>query len=131
MSWAQVRDLVDLGWEVGSHTVTHPRLTRVSPDLRRLELEESRRGLEGVLGRPVTALAYPFGDADTDVVEAAREAGYRAAATMSRRPCPGPMAVPRVGVYSHDVPARFALKVSRPMRTRVAAAALSGVHRLR
>ena len=43
------------------------------------ELLESKRGLESRLGKPVTAVAYPYGGYDERVVERTQKAGYRIA----------------------------------------------------
>jgi peptidoglycan/xylan/chitin deacetylase (PgdA/CDA1 family) len=131
MSWDQVRELVADGWEVGSHTLTHPRLPSTPADRQRVELRESRQVCAAQTGQPCTSLAYPFGEADRGVVSAAQEAGYSGAATMAKLPLTGPLAVPRIGVYSHDTHTRFAVKVSRPLRTKAAARALHLAHALR
>lgn len=79
MSWADVCRMQDDGMDIESHTVSHPSLPRLEPDALRSELTESRRILEAKLGKPVTALAYPFGDFAEREVEAAKAAGYRLA----------------------------------------------------
>lgn len=128
MTWDQVRELAADGWEIGSHSVTHPRLPQMADaDLRR-ELVDSKRTCEEQAGVPCRTLAYPFGDADARVVGAAAEAGYVAGVTMTVLRCAGPLAVPRIGVYSNDTRRRFALKVSRPLRTSTAMTALSTLH---
>jgi peptidoglycan/xylan/chitin deacetylase (PgdA/CDA1 family) len=117
LSWAQLGALADEGWEIGSHTCSHPRLTTVSDERLRLELLESRAKLEQRLGRACSTLAYPYGDHDARVVQATRAAGYAAAGTLpGRLPRPKPLAWPRVGVYHGDDERRFRLKVSGPMR---------------
>lgn len=131
MSWDQVRDLVELGWEVGSHTLTHPKLTQVDDRRLATELQESKRVCEDQTGTLCRTLAYPFGDADGRVVQAALDAGYVGAVTMSRLSCVGTLAVPRIGVYSHDTAGRFALKSSPLLRSPVGAAALSRLHGVR
>jgi peptidoglycan/xylan/chitin deacetylase (PgdA/CDA1 family) len=117
MSWGQVGQLADAGWEIGSHTRSHPRLTRLPDDALARELRESRATLEERLGRPCTTLAYPYGDHDARVVAAAGAAGYAAAGTLpGRLPRPEPLAWPRVGIYHADDERRFRLKVSAGMR---------------
>ena len=81
MTAEQLRQLADDGHEVGSHTQTHPILTRLSPDRLAHELATSRTEIEAIIGRPVVSLAYPNGDHDETVVSAARRAGYRYAVT--------------------------------------------------
>ena len=80
-TWEQLRQMESAGIEIGSHTVTHPVLTRVAPDRLRRELEESRGRLEDMLGHPVTSFCYPNGAYDRTVRDAVAQAGYRLAMT--------------------------------------------------
>jgi peptidoglycan/xylan/chitin deacetylase (PgdA/CDA1 family) len=122
MTWAQLRGLADAGWEIGSHTCTHPRLTTLSDDRLRQELSASRAACEEAMGDGCDSLAYPYGDVDARVARAAHDAGYRTAAGLPVRPGPRELlAWPRVGVYHDDAPWRFRLKTSplvRRARTR-------------
>jgi peptidoglycan/xylan/chitin deacetylase (PgdA/CDA1 family) len=58
----ELRQLVDHGMSVGSHTLSHPVLSQQSYEQAWKEISESRTALENALGKPVWALAYPFGD---------------------------------------------------------------------
>lgn len=76
----QVREMVAAGIEVGAHTRTHPSLPAVSAEEdRERETTGSREVLERSLGCPVRVFAYPFGNYDSDVVEAVRRGGFSAA----------------------------------------------------
>jgi len=113
LDWQELAGLADAGWEVGSHSCCHPRLTGLDDDALRRELVASRAAVEDHLGRPCTSIAYPYGDVDERVADAARAAGYTAAAALSRRLEPlGALRWPRVGIYHADAPGRFRLKVS-------------------
>jgi peptidoglycan/xylan/chitin deacetylase (PgdA/CDA1 family) len=117
MSWNELRVLADAGWEIGSHTKSHPRLSSLSDSDLERELEDSRLILEERFGRPCPGLAYPYGDHDARVVEAAGRAGYTAAGTLPVRfDRPSPLRWPRAGVYHGDDLRRFRLKASRIMR---------------
>jgi peptidoglycan/xylan/chitin deacetylase (PgdA/CDA1 family) len=117
MDWDDLRSLVGLGWEVGSHTCTHPRLTGLDRAAVYAQLLESRLECEHRLGAPCTAIAYPYGDVDADVASAAREAGYAAAARLSSSLTPrGALQWPRVGIYHGDADWRFRLKASAWLR---------------
>jgi peptidoglycan/xylan/chitin deacetylase (PgdA/CDA1 family) len=111
LGWEQLEQLADGGWEIGSHTCTHPRLTRLSDQALARELEASRAACEEALRRPCRSLAYPYGDVDGRVTRAAGKAGYTAAAIegLAR---PRPLAWPRVGVYRENSMGIFRLKVS-------------------
>lgn len=126
LTWAQLRRLADAGWEIGSHTCTHPRLTRLEDDQLAQELRESRAACESALRRPCRSLAYPYGDVDGRVVAAAAAAGYEAAAIETPGP-PNPLAWPRVGVYRGDSLARFRLKISPTVRRTRTALTARGV----
>ena len=80
MNWAQVAEMKAAGMEFGSHTVTHPVLTRLSDVDLMHELRASRLRLEEILGCAADSLAYPVGGAeayDERVRQAALSAGYR------------------------------------------------------
>lgn len=117
MSWDDLGTLAEHGWEIGSHTLTHPHLMQVDDERLRLELEESRHECSRQLGRACDTIAYPYGNVDERVIDAARKSGYLAGASLSRHlERLGPHCWPRVGVYSADAPWRFRLKVARPAR---------------
>ena len=127
--WASLKRLAAAGWEIGSHTLTHPDLTRTSDDRLDHELARSRATIEAQLGRSCPSLAYPYGACDRRVIEAAGRAGYAFAATLPRQfDAPQALAWPRIGVYGTDGQRRFAAKVSRTglaiRRTPVARAAV-------
>jgi len=117
MNWEQLRRLIDVGWEIGSHTVHHPRLPELDDEALAAELTDSRLTLERELGVPCRSLAYPYGDFDERVVAAARDAGYAAAGTLpARLDVPRRLAWPRIGIYRGDRDLRFKAKVSPTMR---------------
>jgi peptidoglycan/xylan/chitin deacetylase (PgdA/CDA1 family) len=117
LGWDALRELRAGGWEVASHTVTHPRLTTLADgDLAR-ELTDSREACTEALGDECRVLCYPYGDVDGRVVAAAGAAGYTAAAGLPARWAPAiPLNVPRVGVWHGDDLRRFAVKSSRAVR---------------
>jgi peptidoglycan/xylan/chitin deacetylase (PgdA/CDA1 family) len=116
LSWDELRGLAAEGWEIGSHTCSHPHLTRLDDAALEHELRASREACSERIGTPCESLAYPYGDVDARVVAAARAAGYTAAGALESKLTPGdPLRWPRVGVYRADTDARFRLKVSAPM----------------
>jgi peptidoglycan/xylan/chitin deacetylase (PgdA/CDA1 family) len=113
MTWDDLSELSELGWEIGSHTRTHPLLTSVlDDDALAAELRESRRECAERIGRPVTTIAYPYGAVNGRVQAGTRQAGYAAAAALgwpSGRA--DPYRFPRIGVYNKDSWRRFRVKV--------------------
>ena len=118
LSWDELRSLAVAGWEVGSHTCSHPWLTGLSDEQLQRELRTSRERCEAELGGPCRSIAYPFGDHDGRVVAATAAAGYTAAVTVPDDLVEyGPLRWPRVGIYHHDGTAlSFRAKVSPVVR---------------
>ncbi|HET6547425.1 MAG TPA: polysaccharide deacetylase family protein [Solirubrobacter sp.] len=115
MTWEQLIALRDGGWEIGSHTCSHPRLSRLDDAAVKHELLDSRRTCEARLGACRT-LALPYGDGNARVLAIAEEVGYRAVAGLPGADAAEPAGWPRVGVYPVDNLARFTVKVARPVR---------------
>ncbi|MGE0126879.1 MAG: polysaccharide deacetylase family protein [Blastocatellales bacterium] len=81
ITWAEAREMQANGIEIGSHTMTHPVLTRIGDDRLRMELHQSRSRLEEVFGRRIEQFCYPNGDYDERVQREVARAGYRIAVT--------------------------------------------------
>lgn len=123
LDWEGLRALAGRGWEIGSHTCSHPRLTRLGDERLASELSTSRVTCEQAIGTCIS-LAYPYGDVDARVVAAARAAGYRAAAALPKRwpAAPlDPLEYPRAGIWQGEGLLRLAVK-SSPMARRARSA---------
>jgi peptidoglycan/xylan/chitin deacetylase (PgdA/CDA1 family) len=118
MSWAELQTLLDAGWEIGSHTGSHPRLTAIDDDALEDELARSKAACERNLTGPCTSLAYPYGDVNARVVAAVTRAGYHAGAALpeGRLGPRDPLGWPRIGIYRLDDDLRFRLKASPTIR---------------
>jgi peptidoglycan/xylan/chitin deacetylase (PgdA/CDA1 family) len=93
MSRDQVRELAALpGITIGSHTLSHPKLSRLAPEAQLHELRDSKAVLEDWLGKPVETFCYPFGDYAPSTVDLVGACGYRLAVTT------------RVGAFRVDHP---------------------------
>jgi peptidoglycan/xylan/chitin deacetylase (PgdA/CDA1 family) len=84
LSWDQLRELVREGVTLGSHTRTHPLLTRIPPAEVRAEVTECLADLRREIGSTLPILAYPSGAFDDDVVRIVAEQGYVLAFTTTR-----------------------------------------------
>jgi peptidoglycan/xylan/chitin deacetylase (PgdA/CDA1 family) len=118
LGWDELRALADAGWEIGSHTCSHPHLPELREDaaLAR-ELADSKARIEAELGRPCTSLAYPYGDVDERVEAATRAAGYLGAGTIPRVLSRArPLQWPRTPIFHKDDLQRFRTKVSPAIR---------------
>ncbi|HET7574512.1 MAG TPA: polysaccharide deacetylase family protein [Solirubrobacterales bacterium] len=142
MSWEEVRELAATGWEIGSHTRTHPHLEQIPAAAAAEELQASRQRCEEELQAPCRTIAYPFGTYDRGVMELTEQAGYEAAVTLESRllePISGRTRfdLPREGVFNETGRAKFLANTSRlvrrvrlaPAYARVARGPLASSHR--
>jgi peptidoglycan/xylan/chitin deacetylase (PgdA/CDA1 family) len=121
MDWEELRGLAGAGWEVGSHTCSHPNLAEVGRDAVAAELRRSRQACEEGMGQPCRSIAYPFGAWNEGVVEEAAAAGYEFGVTLGDRllgPLRGASAlqIPRDGVYRSTKRWEYALAISPGLR---------------
>jgi peptidoglycan/xylan/chitin deacetylase (PgdA/CDA1 family) len=102
LSWAQIRELADAGFEIGSHTLSHRDLTTLEPRALKRELQVSKKTIENEIGVEVAAISYPFGRYSRRVIEEAAKAGYRSGFTSVPRPLGETMATGRWAMYLFD-----------------------------
>ncbi|MFQ2335972.1 polysaccharide deacetylase family protein [Aeromonas dhakensis] len=87
MNGEQLKALVASGHvEIGGHTLTHPRLSKLAPEQQAHEIQGNKRQLETLLGHPLLSFAYPYGDMDESAKAQAMAAGYRFAVATNSGP---------------------------------------------
>jgi peptidoglycan/xylan/chitin deacetylase (PgdA/CDA1 family) len=111
MNWNEVREMSSHGIAFGSHTCTHPILTRVSTNTVRHELRSSLQALRRQAINHVPVICYPNGDETAEVAAEARAAGYRAGVTtragLESNPPADLLRLRRIGIHedvSRSVP---------------------------
>jgi peptidoglycan/xylan/chitin deacetylase (PgdA/CDA1 family) len=115
-----VREASERGMEVGSHSVTHPRLSGVGAETLIHEVNDSRQMLSEIVSAPVEGFCYPYGDLDGPAVRAAREAGYVYAVATKKQVEGGLHDWPRTYVGERDSPLRLGVKLrAGPILTRL------------
>jgi peptidoglycan/xylan/chitin deacetylase (PgdA/CDA1 family) len=77
LSVSQLRQLSDLGFEIGCHSMSHPYLTELDQAAMDREMIDSKRRLEQITGKAIDHFSCPGGRFNQLVVETARRAGYR------------------------------------------------------
>lgn len=70
---------------IGSHGLTHGKLTRLSPEMAKNEIGQSRVLLEKATGKPIDFFAYPKGSFNSLIMDYTEKAGYGAAFTAIQR----------------------------------------------
>jgi peptidoglycan/xylan/chitin deacetylase (PgdA/CDA1 family) len=114
MGWDEILEIQDQGCEFGSHTATHPPLTTLDPAEMVREVAQARTVLEQCLGRPVKAIAYPYGDYDPIVKHLTGACGYvygltcNSTAAQYSHPL---LELPRIEVSGVDSLERFVRKI--------------------
>jgi len=108
-----LRDIADLGHEIGSHTMTHPDLCRLPSKDLHWELYTSRCKLEDMLGIPVTTISFPYGCWNERVWAHAQKCGYTSAtAYRGFGNIRNNNILPVLGVYSFDRPENMHTKAT-------------------
>jgi peptidoglycan/xylan/chitin deacetylase (PgdA/CDA1 family) len=118
LTWEEVDALRGLGFSVGAHTMTHPILSRMTPERARAEIQGSKDAIERTLGVPVRAFAYPNGgpeDYSSTTVRLVQECGFTCAVSTRR------------GLNGPDVPA-FELRRGGPWEDHLPTFALKLAH---
>jgi peptidoglycan/xylan/chitin deacetylase (PgdA/CDA1 family) len=110
LSWDELTALARDGFEIGSHTRTHPHLPTLDDAALKEEVAGSRRELEDRLGIEVPSFCYPFGHHDARTRAAVQAAGYRSACTTEFGACMAAhdrMRLPRIGTAPLHTPFQF------------------------
>ena len=104
-----VGKLADSGlFEIGAHTMSHPRLSALARASQEAEVLESRRALQDAVGEEIVSFAYPFGgrhDFTAETVAAVRAAGFTGACAVTGTPIRrdlDPFVLPRFPVEDGD-----------------------------
>lgn len=92
MSWEQIKEMMQHGCEVGSHSVSHaslkspPKNLNADADKQQWvlgELKDSREFLEQNLHIKCLSFAYPYGSFDDSIMETALQIGYESLVTVN------------------------------------------------
>jgi peptidoglycan/xylan/chitin deacetylase (PgdA/CDA1 family) len=86
---------------IGAHTVHHLPLSAHSFDEQSRQIRDSQICLQQIIGKPVTAFAYPHGEYSPATVGILQASGFECAVTTSSGPAPiaaNPMLLPRIGI---------------------------------
>ncbi len=135
MNWPEIRELVHYEMEIGSHTLSHPILSRLPAEEQLHELVSSKKEIEAHTRTRTRALAYPLGSRSAFTETTRRlvlEAGYEAAfsffggtnsppdcrLTNVRRVAPWPSADSQAFDMEIDLLTRFGPLLSRVAENR-------------
>lgn len=104
----QIAELVDAGWEVGSHSMTHADFSSMTPSEITKEVTDSKKALEKQTQLPIKWIAYPKGAYTTEVTKTVENSGYSLGFSLDDYEITKEsqlFAMPRIGVdRSHTFP---------------------------
>ena len=110
-----VNEMLGEGWELASHTRTHPDLTTLDAATLKDEVAGSRKALQRRFGVPVDYFCYPAGKYDDTTIAALKAAGYKGATTElpgAAEPSDDPYQLPRIRIEPGDGAEGLAAKLS-------------------
>lgn len=82
LDWKEIEEMKAGGMIIGSHTLHHPHMKKLSDDTLHREVFDSKKILEKKLGVPIEDFATPYGYSDDRIVAVVKEAGYRTSRTL-------------------------------------------------
>jgi peptidoglycan/xylan/chitin deacetylase (PgdA/CDA1 family) len=85
LSSEEIRALSNDGNTIACHTYDHPLLTKLPANEWSREIDEPKRLLEKITGKPVNYFAYPYGAWNEKAVEELKERGIKAAFQLSEQ----------------------------------------------
>ncbi|HEY4505502.1 MAG TPA: polysaccharide deacetylase family protein [Candidatus Paceibacterota bacterium] len=117
LDWKDVKLLVDHGVEIGSHGVSHEKMTELSELELFNELSASKAMLKGKIGEKVQSVSYPYGRYNEKVENMATSCGYSYGVTTTsgwnrlEEVSKFPFRIKRVTPEPHDKLGSFAVKL--------------------
>ena len=110
LSWSQVSELRESGFEIGAHTRSHPKLSMIGEARAAEEISSSKATIEDHLEEPVLVFAYPFGKPrehlSEETVALVGRSGFDSAATVSYRGVrkdEDPLTIPRFPISQDNL----------------------------
>jgi peptidoglycan/xylan/chitin deacetylase (PgdA/CDA1 family) len=79
----EIKD-ISTDFEIGAHTLTHPKLPSISKVQAEEEIFGSKAVLEEITGGKIATFCYPYGSYAKTHVQLVKDAGYRYARTVTR-----------------------------------------------
>ena len=70
-----VKKISDMGHEIGTHSATHPYMSKLSKEKIAKELSTSSSLIEGIINKKVTLFRPPYGDYSDTLIQTAKEMG--------------------------------------------------------
>ncbi len=76
LNLTELQEMSQYGIEIGAHTLTHPRLTKITREEAYKEILLSKKNLEKLTGSDINFFAYPYGDYNEETEKLVKKAGF-------------------------------------------------------
>jgi peptidoglycan/xylan/chitin deacetylase (PgdA/CDA1 family) len=83
LSWEDVIEMSHCGIDFGAHSVNHPVLTKLPLEHAKWEITQSKKDIELMIGKNVTAFSYPNGNFSDELINVVKESGFACAVAVS------------------------------------------------
>jgi len=115
LSDAQVRGLLDAGWELDTQGISHADLITLDASQLQYQVATARQILRSRYGVPVNWFCYPSGHYDATVIDAVRAAGFVGSTTVVpgwASPQSDPFRLPRLRVLGGTSPSQLLAQIA-------------------
>lgn len=85
MNEKEIKEVSSNGIEIGSHTLSHPDLSKSPSNKAQEEISNSKKTLESLIGNDIISFCYPSGKFSEETVKSVKEAGYKYAVTTKSK----------------------------------------------
>lgn len=84
LNWEEIRKIIDMGYEIGSHGLYHDDFFRLSQEELEKEIAGSKKLIESIIDELVVSFSYPWNRCNEQIIEIVKKAGYKYAAIHKR-----------------------------------------------
>ena len=114
MNYREIREWLDIGMDIGSHSKSHSDLVKLSGEQLKIEITQSKTNLEDIFDLAIEDFCYPFGRFDNSTIDIVRDAGYFTATSMIRGSASvesNNFKLPRIPINYRTLPHLFIAKI--------------------
>lgn len=114
MTENEIQTWLDLGMDIGAHSLTHPDLVKLCIDDIKIEIQQCKNDLEKTFNISIEDFCYPFGSFNDTILSEVKDTGYHTATTMLRGIASlttDKLKLPRVPINHHTLPHLFLAKI--------------------
>lgn len=116
MNDTEIRTLIEEGWEIGSHGISHQALRNVEQSELNYEIGQSKAILEDKFNCDINFFSSPFGKVTEDILNTVKNYGYKGCCGFYPRKFmkenPPESQIPRLAVYMGEGPKTVENKIS-------------------